>query len=141
MGLFGRQKAQQQPPSVPESYLRGMRDLGEFLAGESRSYNSGLLADLAMLKFAHEDPAAYIAKVAAGIRYGLPHIRDYAGPACLGAADVAVDTLRIDPPDTEAWQYILDTAIEYARASRIPLARIKPYLRARWELGHPSQEW
>jgi hypothetical protein len=139
MGLFSKKPSQ--PPFIPETYLRGLRDYGEFLSGEERGFNADLLADLSMMNLARDEPIIYIEMLSAAIFSGPPHISDYAGPCCLGAADVALDMLSINPTGTPAWYRIADTATTYLRGHRIPYSKIPPYMRTRWEQDHRPDEW
>lgn len=142
MGLFGKKSQKSTPTHIPESYLRGLRDYGEFMSGESGSRDyANLLADLTMMDFVRTDLGGFLTMVAAGIRSGPSHISGYVGPCCLGAVEVAADTMSIAPADNPAWDYIIDNAIAYLRESGIPYRRIKPYLRVRWDENHTPDEW
>ncbi len=138
MGLFSRKP--KQPATIPEPYLRGLRDFGEHLAGRRAGFNSSLVADLELMDFAHDRPEAFVDMLASGIAQGPSHITDYAGPASLGAVEtiVHVYSLQVSSP---AWYQLMDAAIGYLRANRIPYQKLKPYMRARWEQSHLANQW
>ena len=139
MGLFGKKPSQ--PLFIPETYLRGLRDFGEFLSGEERGFDADLLADLSMMDLARDAPVNYIEMLAAAIFSGPPHISDYAGPCCLGAADVATDLIRTVPTATPGWYRIIDTATTYLHGFRIPYTKMPPYVRTHWEQNRRPDDW
>ena len=94
-----------------------------------------------MMNLAQQQPTMFIDMVAAAIFSGPPHISDYAGPCCLGAAEVTMDMRSTEPPATPAWHKIVDTALAYLRGNGIRYTRLQPYLRARWEQNHSPDEW
>jgi hypothetical protein len=138
MSLFSRKP--KRPGAIPEPYLRGLRDFGEHLVGARSAHNSGLLADLKMLDFAQEEPEAFVEMLAASIFGGPAHIRGYAGPCCLGAVETIAIVYSIDL-STPAWYQIVDAAVEYLRKCGVPYAKVKPYMRARWEQVYSPNEW
>ncbi len=139
MGLFSR-KQKQPAATIPEPYLRGLRDFGEHLVGRRAAFNTGLVADLDITEFAEREPDAYVDLLATGIFNGPAHISGHAGACCLGAAEGVTTVLELDV-SSPSWYRIVDTAIEYLRTHGVPYAKVKPYMRARWEQAHSPDEW
>jgi hypothetical protein len=129
MGLFTKKN----PTIIPAPYLRGLRGYGEQLAGEPTNYNPDQTADLDMINFAQRDTAGYVEMLAA-------HISSDSGAFCLGVAETVVSVMRLDV-STQAWDRIVDGAIEYLRGRGIPYDRTKPYMRTRWAQNHSPEEW
>src|SRR5256885_1297053 len=126
VGLFSSKP--KNPTFLRESYVRGLREYGEHLVGRPGQFNAGLITDLDMLDFASTDPRGFVELLAGSIGTGPD-----AGAYCLGAAEVVTTTHPSGVP-TQAWDRIVDGAIEYLRAVGIPYGRTKPFLRARWAL-------
>lgn len=129
MGLFTKKN----PTIIPVSYLRGLRGYGEQLAGQPTNYNPDQTADLDMINFAQRDTAGYVEMLAA-------HISSDSGAFCLGVAETVVSVMRLDV-STQAWDRIVDGAIEYLRVQGIPYDRTKSYMRTRWAQNHSPEEW
>ncbi len=138
MGLFSRKP--KRPTTIPEPYLRGLRDWGEHLAGRRAASDAGLMADIEMMDFAQDDPDAYLESLVVGIFHGPAHISGYAGSCCLGATETAVHMYELDV-SSPAWDRIVDPAIDYLRSNRIPYGQLKPYAKQRWEQKHSSSDW
>jgi len=136
MGFFGR--TSKQLTSIPEPYLRGLRDYGEHLVGARDGYNADLMADLSVMRFAQSDPETYIETLSAAIFSGPPHLSGYAGPCCLGAAEIIVNAFGIEPAATPAWHRIVDTAAAYLRSCGVSYGQVKPYMQARWPQADPG---
>lgn len=135
--MLGRKS--RKPKFIPESYVRGLRDYGEHLMGQRPNFNAGLVSNLEMLDFAQDDPDGFVDMLAAFD--ALPsHVRGDLGAYCLGAAEAVavVSELKVN---TSAWNKIVDEAINYLRAFRVPYRQVKPYMQVRWEQEHSPSEW
>lgn len=120
---------------LPDAFIDALADYGDFLLGFTTRFDTTLLEEESIHREAQARPVQLVNAIAAHPRVaGSP-------PACLGAAEVLTQGLRIRG-DGEAYRAMMRGALNYVRAAGVPWARLRPYLRWLHRLqGGTSRTW